>query len=389
MRFICEFRNGYTPSKNNPSFWENGNIPWYRMEDIRKSGRKLDKAIQYITKKAVTKGLFEAGSFILATTATIGEHALLIVDSLANQRFTNLKIRKSLKNSISNDYFFFYLFVVDEYCKSTTNTSTFPAVNMEDLKNVAVVIPPIEEQVKIVSYLEKYLQNIDLAIAQQQRMIELLQERKQIIINHTVTKGLNKNTKLKDSGIDWIGKIPENWEVRRLRFLCKIKTGDKDTINRVDNGKYPFYVRSPHIERINSYSYDGEAILMAGDGVGAGKVFHYANGKFDYHQRVYNLHDIKEIKAKLLYYYMRTLFTHTIEQLSAKSTVDSVRLNMLQDFVVVIPPQKEQLKMLDFIKKNEQKLDSAISTCQHQISLLTERKQIIINEVVTGKVKVI
>jgi type I restriction enzyme S subunit len=83
-----------------------------------------------------------------------------------------------------------------------------------------------------------------------------------------------------------------------------VSTGNKDTINKDDDGQYPFYVRSPIVERINSYSYDGEAVLMAGDGVGAGKVFHYANGKFDYHQRVYNIHGFKGVKAKYLYYYL-------------------------------------------------------------------------------------
>lgn len=147
LRFVCELRNGYTPSKANPDFWSEGTIPWYRMEDIRESGRRLNEAKQYITESAIKGGgLFEAGSFIMATTATIGEHAVLIVDSLANQRFTNLKIRKSLSHSDFNAFFFQYLFVVDDYCKTTTKTATFPAVNMEDLKNFIVCIPPLDEQ---------------------------------------------------------------------------------------------------------------------------------------------------------------------------------------------------------------------------------------------------
>ncbi|MCK5545098.1 MAG: restriction endonuclease subunit S, partial [Desulfobulbaceae bacterium] len=114
--------------------------------------------------------------------------------------------------------------------------------------------------------------------------------------------------KYKDSGVEWIGEIPEGWEVLRLRFLSKIKTGDKDTENREDNGKYPFYVRSQTIEHISTYSYDGEAILTAGDGVGVGKVFHYVNGKFDYHQRVYKISDFVGIIAKYLFYYMKLNF---------------------------------------------------------------------------------
>ena len=258
-----------------------------------------------------------------------------------------------------------------------------------DLRRLPILIPPIAEQTAIANYLDTATAKIDAAIAQQQKMIDLLNERKQIIINRAVTKGLNPNAKMKDSGVEWIGEVPEGWEVMRMRYLCSITTGNKDTINRVDDGLYPFYVRSPKVERINTYSYDGEAVLMAGDGVGAGKVFHYVNGKFDYHQRVYNFYNIKKIKAKLLYYYMKSHFRYVIEQLSAKSTVDSVRLNMIQDFLVVIPPIQEQLDLIEYLDSQMKNLDDSISMFENQISLLLERKQIIINEVVTGKIKVV
>ena len=257
-----------------------------------------------------------------------------------------------------------------------------------DLRRLPILIPPFDEQSAIAAYLDDATDKIDAAIAQQQKMIDLLNERKQIIINNAVTKGLNPNAKMKDSGVDWIGMVPEGWVVMRMRYLCSITTGNKDTINRVDDGLYPFYVRSPKVERINTYSYDGEAVLMAGDGVGAGKVFHYVNGKFDYHQRVYNFYNIKKIKAKLLYYYMKSHFRYVIEQLSAKSTVDSVRLNMIQDFMVVIPPMQEQLDLIEFLDSQMKNLDDSISMFEKQISFLQERKQIIVNDVVTGKVKV-
>lgn len=188
LRFVCELRNGYTPSKANPEFWEDGIIPWYRMEDIRECGRKLKEAKQYITEDAVKGGgLFEAGSFILATTATIGEHAVLIVDSLANQRFTNLKIRKSLSQKLLGDFFFYYLYMVDDYCKATTKTSTFPAVSMELLKNCHIVFPSVKEQYKIIDYLDKRCASIDSSISKAQHQVELLQEYKQSLITEVVT----------------------------------------------------------------------------------------------------------------------------------------------------------------------------------------------------------
>lgn len=154
---VFELRNGYTPSRNNHAFWDGGTIPWYRMEDIRKNGRILSDSIQHITPAAIKgKGLFKKDSFILATTATIGEHALLIADSLANQRFTNLQIRKSLKDSLLTKFVFYYMYVVDEFCKNHTNKSGFDSVDMKALVNMPFPLPPLSEQERIVSILDRF-----------------------------------------------------------------------------------------------------------------------------------------------------------------------------------------------------------------------------------------
>lgn len=266
--------------------------------------------------------------------------------------------------------------------------TTFRELSFSAFSSYKISVPPRAEQDAIVRYLDAATSKIDKAITMQQKMIDLLNERKQIIIQNAVTKGLDENVEMKDSGVEWSPQIPKKWNVRRLRFLCDFQTGDKDTINRVDNGKYPFFVRSPQIERINSYTFDGEAILMAGDGVGAGKVFHYYKGKFDYHQRVYNLHNFRAVDGKYLFYYLKQNFKYIIERAEAKSTVDSVRIIMLKDFMVCFPSIKEQQAIVAYLDKEMLNFDSAISNCQRQITLLQERKQIIINEVVTGKVKV-
>ena len=154
---VFELRNGYTPSRNNHAFWDGGTIPWYRMEDIRKNGRILSDSIQHITPVAIKgKGLFKKDSFILATTATIGEHALLIADSLANQRFTNLEIRKSLKDSLLTKFVFYYMYVVDEFCKNHTNKSGFDSVDMKALVNMPFPLPPLEVQERIVEILDRF-----------------------------------------------------------------------------------------------------------------------------------------------------------------------------------------------------------------------------------------
>lgn len=151
---LFEVRNGYTPSKSNPEFWERGTIPWFRMEDIRQNGRILSDSIQHITPQAVKgTGLFPAYSIIVATTATIGEHALLIADSLANQRFTFLTKRKSLDDKLDMMYFHQYMFIVDEWCKRNTNFGGLLSVNMSAFKKLRVPVPSIQEQKRIAEFL--------------------------------------------------------------------------------------------------------------------------------------------------------------------------------------------------------------------------------------------
>lgn len=197
-------------------------------------------------------------------------------------------------------------------------------------------------------------------------------------------KNSNRYDKYKDSGIEWIGEIPDSWNNVRLRFLCNIQTGNKDTVDKNEYGEYPFYVRSPIIERIDTYSFDGEAILTAGDGVGAGKVFHYVNGKFDYHQRVYNLHNFNKICAKFLFYYLKENFYKEIEQSNAKSTVDSIRLPMLLDFPVVFAKDfNEQEAIAGYLDRKCGAIDETIEKQKSVIEKLKEYKQSIITQAVT------
>ncbi|WP_087907642.1 restriction endonuclease subunit S [Helicobacter pylori] len=154
---VFEIKNGYTPSKNNPEFWENGTIPWFRMEDIRENGRILKDSIQHITPKALKgKKLFPKNSIIISTTATIGEHALLIVDSLANQRFTFLSKKANCDSALDMKFFFYKCFLLGEWCKNNTNVSGFASVDMTAFKKYKFPIPPLEIQQEIVKILDQF-----------------------------------------------------------------------------------------------------------------------------------------------------------------------------------------------------------------------------------------
>lgn len=176
METIFDIKNGYTPSKSNPSFWDNGTIPWFRMEDIRKNGHILSDSIQHVTPAAVKNaGLFPAYSIIVATTATIGEHALIIVDSLANQQFTFLTKRKSFDNKLDMMYFHYFMFIIDEWCKRNTNAGGLLSVNMDSFKKLTIPYPSsILEQKRIA---ECFI-SIDKEIDATKRKLEQLKEHK-------------------------------------------------------------------------------------------------------------------------------------------------------------------------------------------------------------------
>lgn len=135
---MFHIKNGYTPSKKNKEYWTAGTVPWFRMEDIRDNGRVLNKSIQYVNTSAVKGGkLFPADSIIVATSATIGEHALITVPYLANQRFTNLSLKNEYKDRLEGKFIFYYCFILDDWCKNNTTKSSFASVDMNGFRKTS------------------------------------------------------------------------------------------------------------------------------------------------------------------------------------------------------------------------------------------------------------
>jgi type I restriction enzyme S subunit len=175
------------------------------------------------------------------------------------------------------------------------------------------------------------------------------------------------------------------WEVENVGNLASISTGGKNTQDRVEDGEYPFFVRSQTVERINSYSFDGEAVLTAGDGVGTGKVFHYINGKFDVHQRVYRISNFNQrLSGYFFYLYFSTNFYNRIMQMTAKSSVDSVRMDMIARMPIPIPPTKAEQTAIATLLSD---LDAELTALQSRLSKTRALKQGMMQELLTGKTR--
>ena len=279
--------------------------------------------------------------------------------------------------------------VVDQFMIASMSVGTIQRqVKWHLLKTIQLSIPSLIEQNTIANFLDTETARIDNLIAKQEKLIELLEEQRKSIISHAVTKGLDPNAPMKDSGVEWLGDVPSHWRTSSIKYVCNIDTGNQDTVDALEDGKYPFFVRSKKIEKINEYSFDGEAVLTAGDGAGVGKIYHYINGKFGFHQRVYKMSNFKNILGKFFFFYFSSLFEKVALDGGAKSTVDSLRKAHFDRFIITIPEINEQFRIIEYIEHKTYKIDGLISKQKTLIEKLKEYRTSIISHAVTGKIDV-
>ncbi len=182
-----------------------------------------------------------------------------------------------------------------------------------------------------------------------------------------------------------VGVIPDDWDPDYIENFAVITTGNKNTQDRVEEGQYPFFVRSQTIERINSFSFEGEAVLTAGDGVGTGKVFHYINGRFDVHQRVYRISNFAErVNGYFFYLYFSTYFYSRIMQMTAKSSVDSVRRNMISRMQVALPPTEAEQHAIATALSD---VDALLAGLDQLITKKRDLKQAAMQQLLTGQTR--
>lgn len=279
------------------------------------------------------------------------------------------------------------------------------SLSWNDLRDNSVLLPPLSEQDAIVRYLDTATSEIDKAIAMQQKMIDLLNERKQIIIQNAVTKGLDENVEMKESGVEWIGRIPKHWEVLKLKRCAIIKTGTTPPTSNLkyfENGDIPWFtpgdindmnlhlssktITKKAIEDNVGRLFPAKSIYFVGIGATVGKV---ASCDFEASSN----QQINAIMCNDRLDYKFATYCLLMEQRIIRETTNFVTLPILNQsstglINIVVPPKSEQQQIVTYLDSEMQRFDSAITNCQRQITLLQERKQIIINEVVTGKVRV-
>lgn len=409
-----------------PSHWEVKRLGSFFFERKEKVSDK-DYAPLSVTKQGIfpqldnvaktndgdNRKLVKEGDFVINSRSDRkGSSGVSVLDGSVSLINIVLQPRKVLFGPFCNYLLKSYGFIEENYRNGRGIVADLWTTRYDEMKMIKVAMPSFEEQKNISSYLDAATSKIDKAIAMQQKMIDLLNERKQIIIQNAVTKGLDENVEMKDSGDRWIELFPSSWTTRRLNFSSWIRArlgwkGLKAS-EYVDNG-YPFLsafnivndkIKWENLNFINKYRYDESPeiklsvgdILLVKDGAGIGKcarIDELPCGESTTNGSLAVITANYFVDYRYLYYFMisKSFKDHT-ELLINGMGVPHFTQGEMKKVVIPVPPKSEQQAIVAYLDQEMLNFDSAITNCQRQITLLQERKQIIINEVVTGKVKV-
>lgn len=247
---------------------------------------------------------------------------------------------------------------------SLSSGGTAQGISQKSLSSVTIYLPSnLIEQQKI----SDCLSSLDELIEAHEQKLDVLRQHK---------KGLMQRLFPAEGETTSRWRFPEfrndaKWKENIISDICSVSTGKSNTQDKVNDGPYPFYVRSATIERSTKYLYDEEAVITVGDGVGTGKIYHYINGKYDLHQRCYRLFNFKNILGKFLFYFFSIHFYKRFSKMTAKNSVDSIRLNMITEMPIFVPSLPEQQKIADCLTS----LDERIEAQGEKIATLKEHKK--------------
>ena len=325
------------------------------MEDIRANGRILYDSALHITTQAVKRnGLFKANSIILATSATIGEHALLLQDALTNQRFTNFEIKEELKNILLPKFVFYYFFIIDEWCKKHTIIGNFPSVDTQQLMELHFPLPPLRVQARIVEILDKFTQLEAQLEAELQAELEA--RRKQYayyrdqLLNFSQYPPLNVN-------IEW----------RTLGEVCKIKNG-KD-YKHLSHGDIPVYGSGGIMKYVDEATYNQPSVLIPRKG-SLNNLFYVDTPFWNVDTIYYTEINTNHILPKFLYHY---LATRELEKMNLAGGVPSLTQTTLKTIPIPLPPLSEQRRIVDILDRFDTLTNSISEGLPKEIAL--RRKQ--------------
>jgi type I restriction enzyme S subunit len=409
LKWLSDIYAGGTPNTNKDEYWENGSIPWLNSGTVNQ--KRITVASDHITEEAVVNSSTKwvpKGSLLMALAGqgkTKGIVAILEFDATCNQSMA--AIVPDL-NEINNEYLYFWLDSNYQRIRGLAGTELRDGLNLEIVGDIQCPLPPIDEQIKIAKYLNNQTAITDQLIQQKEKLIELLKEKRQAVINEAVTKGLNPNAKMKDSGIEWLGDVPEHWKVARIGHYAQLIRGASPrpagdpryfggdfmpwiTVGEVTNGDDKFVLSTE-----NYLTKEGseqsriiypETLLLSNSGatLGVPKISKITGCINDGSVAFISLSN--ELERDFLFYFFKT-HTETYRQEMSGYGQPNLNTDIIKSTKIPLPPISEQIEIVNFIENEFLEFDKIISLSAFQIDKMKEYRQSMISEAVSGKIDV-
>lgn len=403
---FSEIKSGSTPNTRNDDFYESQDIPWIVSGDLKDS--EIHSPRKFISKKAMEQipnlRLFPANTlFIAMIGATVGKVGIIKFPATSNQNCLGMYGTKT----IDEKFLFYWLIANREPLIISANGGAQSIMNADFIKNIRLFSPELIEQKQISKFLDKETSKINLEISKNQKIIELLIEKRFNVITQAVTKGLDHAVTMKNSGIDWIGKIPEHWKIGKLKNIGDMSAGgtpsrsvdafwENGTIPWISSGEIKFNIINDSSEKItpegllNSSTklFPKGTVLLAITGEGATRGRSAILGiDATTNQSVVGIR-VKQnlIHINFLWYYLQKDYLH-LRNYSHGSVQSGLNLEILSSYQISFPDSiSEQKQIIDYLDKQTSIIDSLIINIKSQIQKLQEFCQSLISFAVTGKI---
>lgn len=399
---IFKLVNGGTPKSDNEDFWDEEGIVWITPEDLSSHGIEIDNSKRKISKEGLLNSsatLTKENSIVISTRAPIGNIKICTVPYTTNQGCKSLE-------SISNlniRYFYYLFYCSKDYLQSLGKGTTFLEVSNYSLKNMELIVPPIDEQNQIARFLDKKTSEIDSLIADKEKLIEHLQEYRQAIITEAVTKGLSpETTKMKDSGIEWLGEVPEQWDIKPLFAYMKKK--QLKNVNNIEQNvlslSYGKIVRRDVESNFGLLPESFETYQIVEPGNIILRLTDLQNDKRSLRVGLVKERGIitsaylclqittEELNSEYAYYLLHTYDLKKVFYNLGSGVRQSLKYDELKRMPLLIPPLKEQEKIVNYLSTKTEQLDALVNDLIKQIGSIKKYKESLINEVATGKIDV-
>ena len=409
-KFVANVETGSTPTKADNTNYEGGDILFVKPDELNGFTPILDSK-EKITKKALENSrLIREFSLLTCAIGTIGKFGIAGTDCITNQQINSFTFNPKK----INPKFGIYSFIAseDEQWKNST-TNVVAIINKTSQSRIYIPYPSLPEQNAIVRFLDYKTGQIDTFIANRQKQIELLKEQKAGIINKAVTKGINPNAKMKDSGIEWIGDVPEHWSVSKVKFVARVKgrIGFRGytVTDLVEEGEGSLTLGATHINKDGGIDlskpvfiswgkyYESPEIMVEKEDIlvvqrGSVGVVGIVDTEIGYATINPSLVVLKKVRMNrfLLFLQLRSkIVKEAIITIFNETAVPMLSQNQISNFNILLPPsQEEQQEIIEFIKSETSTIDTLISKYQKQIDLMQEYRTSLISQAVTGKIDV-